>query len=254
MFQYVGLIYNYVGSQYNINHELIALKLRHTFRVYKLMIKLVEKLELNNHDARLALFIALFHDLGRFYEAKINNKFNNKYDHASDSVKILFEEDFIKLFPIEEEDYDLIKKAVYYHNKKELPEELSDKERFFCNMIRDVDKIDIYHVIANDEPKEFKVMPTEKVLFNYYDKELIDIKDIHNMSDTIVLYFAFQDELAFKESREILYEKGNLEEFVDSIKVSDDTLIKDTFDHLKEETYSRRDDYLYQRRKIKKRG
>ncbi len=254
MFQYAELICDYVLKNYDVSNDLISMKLKHTIRVYELMVKLVEKLQLDNHDARLALFIALFHDLGRFYEAQKNNKFNNRYDHAADSVQVLFDEGLIKEFPIDEKDYDLIKKAVFYHNKKELPEDLTDKEQFFCHMIRDVDKIDIFHVMATEDVKTFYFIPTEKVLTNFYNKELIDIRDIKNKSDTTLLYLAFPDQLHFKESVKILKEKGYLDEFINSIDVNNDPLIKDIFDHLVEEMDTRYENSLNNKKVLRKEG
>lgn len=253
MFQYVELIYQYIKDNYNLDHELVDLKLRHTFRVYRLMIELAEKLNLNNHDARLSLFIALFHDLGRFYEVLKNNKFNNvRFDHADASVQILFNDGLIKKFPIDEDDYEIIRKAVFYHNKKDIPKDLKDKEKFFCYMIRDVDKIDILHVIAKEEKKSFKYIPTEVILKNFYNKELIDLKDIGNKSDTIVLYLAWQDQLVFKESKEILYQKGYLDELINSIDILDNILNQDIFNHLIDEVYNHRDDYLYKNKVLRK--
>ena len=158
----------------------------------------------------------------------------------------------IQEFPIDEEDYDVVLKAVYYHNKKDLPDDLTDREEYFCHMIRDVDKIDIYHVVANDLKKEFSFMPTDKVLEEFYNKELIDIDDIKNKSDTIVLYFSFQDQLYFRESLALLDYKGYLEEFINSIVVEHDQLLQDTFYHLVDETYQHRDNNMYLRR-VKKR-
>lgn len=252
MYHNVELIEQYVKDNYNLDDKLIKIKLLHTVRVYELMIKLVEMLNLKEHDKVLALYIALFHDIGRFYEAKHNKKFNNKYDHANDSVTILFEDGLIKEFDIKEEDYELIKKAIYYHNKLDVPEELTDREKYFCHMIRDVDKIDIYHVLANEYQKEFNYMPTNEVLNGFYDKELINVNDIKNPSDSIVLYLSFQDQLYFRESLALLNSKGYLEEFINSIKVSDNNLVKDTFSHLKEETYDHRDNNMYKRRVLKK--
>lgn len=252
MYVYLEIIKKYVRDNYNLDEELINIKLEHTIRVYELMIKLVEMLNLNNHDKVLALCIALFHDLGRFYELKVNKKMSKSYDHAKDSTTILFNEGLIKKFPIDEDDYDLILKAVYYHNKKDLDDSLTDREKFFCHLIRDVDKIDIYHVLATDLKKEFNCMPTNKILEQFYNKELIDTNDLKNKSDLIVLYLSFQDQLYFRESLALLDYKGYLEEFINSIVVLQDQLLKDTFDHLVEETYNHRDDSMYKRKVRKK--
>ena len=70
MYEYVKILERYVKENYNLDDDIIKIKLAHTVRVYELMVKLVELLNLNDHDKVLALCIALFHDLGRFYEFK----------------------------------------------------------------------------------------------------------------------------------------------------------------------------------------
>ena len=219
----------YIDDNYDLNNPLTKGKYFHTLRVVNLMRELVCRLDLDEDEKRLAIFIALFHDLGRFYEGKINNKFSNtNYDHASVSNDILFKDGFIKNFPIKESEYEIIKKAIYYHNKIEIGDELNPIERLFAMYIRDVDKIDILKGVSNHH-YEFSVMPNQKVLDNYFNHEAIDVNDIHSSSDTVVFYFSFYYQLYTMEAMDILEEKGYMNDFIYDVKVSKDDEVEKTF-------------------------
>ena len=232
MDKYLEIFKKYIDENYDLDDPLIKLKYYHTLRVVKLMEDLVNRLELSNDEKRLAIFIALFHDLGRFYEAKINKQFSNvKFDHASFSNVILFYEGFIKNFPIKEEEYEIVKKAIYYHNKYDIGNELTPTEKLFAMLIRDVDKIDILKVVSTYN-LEFNKIPTKKVLDNYYNRELIDVHDIHSISDRIVLYLSFYYQLYIPESKDILDEKEYMDDFISSVKLNEDDEINQYFYNL----------------------
>ena len=144
-----------------------------------LMIDLALRLNLSDEDVRLAFHIGLFHDLGRFREVVRSNKFNNlTFDHGAYSNKILFNDDFIHEFNISENDYLTIKKALFFHNKKDLNSNLSSREELFCKMIRDMDKLDIITVMIPKNILSFTKKQNKKVLSNYFMDQTIDLKDV----------------------------------------------------------------------------
>ncbi|MBP5683640.1 MAG: HD domain-containing protein [Bacilli bacterium] len=230
MEKYLGIFKRYIDENYDLENPLVKLKYYHTLRVVDLMKDLVNRLGLSEDEKRLAIFIALFHDLGRFYEAKLNKQFSNvNFDHAYFSNFILFYEGFIKNFPIKEEEYEIIKKAIFYHNKIEIGRELNPEARLFAMYIRDVDKIDILKVISENH-LEFNAIPSKKILTNYYKQESIDVHDIRSSSsDKIILYLSFYDQLYTPEAKEILNEKGYMEDFICSVKLNENEKINNYF-------------------------
>ena len=228
------LFKTYIDDNYDLNNPLTKEKYFHTLRVVNLMRDLVCRLDLSEDEKRIAIFIALFHDLGRFYEGKVNKKFTNvNYDHASVSNDILFKEGFIKNFPIKESEYEIIKKAIYYHNKFEIGDELNPTEKLFAMYIRDVDKIDILKVVSNHH-YEFNVMPNQKLLDNFYNQEAIDVRDIHSSSDSVVFYFSFYYQLYTTEALDILIEKDYMNDFIYDVKVSKDDEIGKAYEDMVE--------------------
>ena len=88
---------------------------------------IARELNLTEEEVNLAMLIGLFHDIGRFEQVRLYDTFSDKdtgLDHAAYSVKVLYEDGLIDKF-IDTHEYDnIIKKAVFYHNKKVIGEEV----------------------------------------------------------------------------------------------------------------------------------
>lgn len=141
---------NYVNN-FDMSNNMIKDKYDHTYRVCELSKNISKSLNLNEEDTSLAYLIALFHDIGRFSQAKEYNTFNDlkSVDHAYLGYKILFEDGLIRSF-IDDSSYDnIIKKAILNHNKYEIENDLSDKELLHSKIIRDIDKLDIIYNVVN---------------------------------------------------------------------------------------------------------
>lgn len=143
---------NYVdgfSSDDGVIRENLQLKKDHTFRVRTEMRTLAAALGIEGNDLLLAETIALFHDLGRFYQFY---KYGTFYDGASENhaelgLKILAEKDVLAGLP--EKEQELVTKAIRYHNRLKIPADESERCQTFCRMIRDADKLDIYKVLTD---------------------------------------------------------------------------------------------------------
>ena len=228
---------DYVTSNYDINNKLINEKYLHSMRVSALMLDLALRLNLSDSDVRLAFQIGLFHDLGRFREAVRSSKFNNLiFDHGAYSNKILFNDGFINEFDINEDDYLTIKKAVYFHNKKDLDNNLSQREELFSKMIRDTDKLDIIDTIIKKGVLSFTKKHNGVVLANYFNNDKIDLKNLKSSTDRVILYLSFLKDLYFDETREIAQERRDLNKIITGVPVSIEN--EELFNHLISKVYS----------------
>lgn len=158
---------------------LVEYKLFHTYRVRDNILKIAKSCNLSEYDINIAELIGLFHDIGRFrqyIEYKSYND-NETVNHAIYSANIIKEDNV--LHGISKEDFNVIYKAVYYHNVykvEKIEEKLTDREIYFLNMIRDADRLDIYNAMANVVPKLSK----EERYIWYNERE-----DIAYISDLI---------------------------------------------------------------------
>lgn len=133
-------------ANYDKDNPKVALKIEHTYRVMEASKNVAMSLGLDQDEIDLASLIGLLHDIGRFEQLKRYNCFidSKTIDHALLGVQILFDDNLISKFDIDQKDYPLIYKAIFNHNKYKIAEGLSEHEMLHCKIIHDADKIDIF--------------------------------------------------------------------------------------------------------------
>ena len=182
MNKYIEYFMNYVTLNYDMEDTLIVERYYHSLRVAKIMAILAKKMNMCDRDIELAFKLGLCHDLGRFYEITLYDGHNSVgFDHGNYSNKILFDDGFVRYMDIS--DHTLFRNVVYYHNKKDVPNDLSFRESIFTNMLRDADKIDIMLLSGRVENNIFDEFPTEEVLKCYKNNLPLNIRDFKNDSD-----------------------------------------------------------------------
>lgn len=225
---------NYVKN-YDMSDEKINLKYYHTYRVCEQSISICKSLNLNKEDTDIAYLIALLHDIGRFEQIKRFNTFDDSksMDHALFGCKILFEEGLIREFIIDDSYDEIIKKAVYNHNKFTIQEGLDERELLHSKIIRDADKIDIIYNVTdlgqiklNDDDSEI----SEKVKESFYKENIVSKKDKKTHNDSIMVMFAFVFDLNFKYSYEYFRENDFINKMYN--KLRNKSIFKEYVDEL----------------------
>ena len=241
-------------KNYNPEDAKIKIKISHIERVSQIAKKLAEDLNLSQEDAKLAELIGLLHDIGRFEQIKKYNTFLDKdsVNHAEYGVKILFEDGLIRKF-IKEEKYDkIIKLAILNHNKIEIEEGLTEKEKIHAKIIRDADKMDIFYILTIADKEEIwnnKDLSDEKLTDEVYkefvEDKFVNFKSMKTGVDLLAAHFSYLFNLYFKESIKIIYDKDYLKKLYNRFKFND----QQTKEKM-EELYQITQKYLEEKRKI----
>ena len=219
-------VFNEYVDNYDKNDFLIEKKIRHTYNVVDISEQIAKSLNLSEEEVKLAILIGLLHDIGRFEQAKIAGTYvdTKQIDHAEIGVRLLFEENKIREFLPEDLEYDeIIKKAVYEHNKFKISEELNKKERLYAQIVRDADKIDIYRMFVTDDMLKLGYASgytdtknfTEEVEDAFYNNEQLPKNKLKTMLDWLLNAIAFTYDINFKKSFLILKEKNYINIILD---------------------------------------
>lgn len=142
---------DYVKDFYSYNEECqrnIILKKEHTERVCSDIEIIASSLNLADDFILWAKTTALFHDIGRFYQLKTYNTFDDSIsvNHAELSADILESTGMLDKLPQDEKGSIL--KAVRYHNRYKIPMDENNNCILLTKLIRDADKLDIYKVLT----------------------------------------------------------------------------------------------------------
>ena len=217
-------------KNYNLEDGMIALKVRHTYEVVKKSEYIATELNLDKENIELAKVIGLLHDIGRFEQIKIYKEFNDKkMEHAEFGIKVLFEDNLIRKF-VEDKKYDeIIRKAIYNHNKLKIEDDLNDIELLHCKIIRDTDKLDNFRV--KQEEKMENIFPkiynekninyeniSSKVYEDFMKHKCIELDDRKTIIDYWVCVIAFIFDLNFNISLKYVKENNYIDNLIDRIE------------------------------------
>ena len=217
-------------KNYNPEVEKIKMKITHIERVSQIAKKLAEDLNLCQEDIELAELIGLLHDIGRFEQIRVYNTFldRDSINHAEYGVKVLFEDGLIREF-LEDDKYDkIIKLAILNHNKMEIQDGLSDREKLHAKIIRDADKMDIFYIltIANKKEVWYKEdLSEEKISDEAYkdfiENKLISYNKVKTGVDLLAIHFTYIFNLYFKQSIKIIYDNNYLDKLYNRFSFND---------------------------------
>ena len=208
-------------SNYDMSIMEISFKYHHSFAVMDLMGELAFRLDFDKEKLEIAKLIGLLHDIGRFEQfARYNTLSDSTTDHADESVIYLFDEGHIRDF-IEDDKYDeIIKTAIKYHNKLEIPNDLKGDNLLFTKMIRDMDKVDIYKQMAVNYNYKFDANEVTTELLEIFKQErLMPVEYVKTETDIVIKYLAFIFDINFNESYDILVSSDNFDLFLSTIEV-----------------------------------
>jgi len=148
---------NYVDSFRDVDtklHPMMELKLQHSLRVADEARGIATDLGWAESEVILAEAIGLFHDVGRFLQYQ---KYQTYYDpksvnHGCLGFQILTDSDWLN--PVTADEKTIVLESVRLHNVHSLPADLSAELKKFVDLVRDADKLDIYHVVNSAFDKQ----------------------------------------------------------------------------------------------------
>ena len=134
------------------------------------------------------------------------------------------DEQIIKNNEHHNKDTGLLEMAIRQHNKYRVKEDLTERQRMFCDILRDADKVDIFKVNA-DIPMEIiydvtteelkNGVITKEVRESFYKKETV-LKSVRRSAvDHIVGHISLLFELVYKESYRQVKEQGYVYKLLD---------------------------------------
>lgn len=239
-------------SSYDLSDPKINLKIDHTYHVADMCDTISSSLSFDENYRDIAWFIGMMHDIGRFEQLRRYNTFLDRIslNHAALSADILFNNKLICNFlNISEKKLDnlknnisydskilnIIEKAVRFHNLKSLPNDMTDDELLFANILRDADKIDILRVCSITPHSEIYDIPEDAFRTASYTIEVyedaINCRDVDRSNsktgiDFITGHIAFIYGIVFTESFRQIVKQGYLAKLMDFKSINPDTIIK----------------------------
>lgn len=191
---------------YDFSNDKIARKYSHTLRVKTLCELIAKELGLNNEQIALAGICGLYHDIGRFEQARIYNNFDDlkTIDHGDLGYEIFLKQ-FVDKLNLSSKDRQVVAKSIKHHNKF-LVENLTEEELLFTNIVRDADKIDILYQLANvhETINDGEGEISTKIRNGFLERKPLNRKDVTNDKENNILLLAFIWDFNFECAYQII--------------------------------------------------
>lgn len=208
----------------------IDLKRNHSYRVWENTADLAQHLQCSGQEQILIETAGLLHDIGRFKQFEVYGTFSDKksVNHAQLSVEVIRENNLLE--DLDSAEQESIITAVFNHNKKEIPDDLSKRDRLFVKILRDSDKLDIWKIVTDyycqtegttnntlqlDLPDEPEINPHN--IEDLLQERMVDLQNLKTLNDFKLLQIGWIYDLNFHRSYEILKEKNYLESIFDTL-------------------------------------
>ena len=177
----------------------------------------------NEEEIVIMQLIALFHDIGNFEQKNYNYLDNFEEDSTMKSIEILFDDGLIRKITDETKYDNMIKVAIFCHNKDGLPKNIDEKMICACNIMKDVHKLEELRMVINYPyiDNRINTYPSTLVynefkLFRPLKRELSD-----NNADNILIVMSNLFGLNYKISYTIVEEKQYIEKITNSLIYED---------------------------------
>ena len=213
-------------EHYDASDPKVRLKIIHTEQVAKICDAISAGIGLPESDRDLAWLTGMLHDIGRFEQLRRYHTFFDRIsvNHAQLSADLLFRDGLIRSFTEPSADDPLIEKVIRLHNVFALPDGLTERERMFCGLLRDADKIDIMRVNCETPLNEIYDMPEESFRTTRISDDVFrDAVSCQNVNrehsktavDYMVGHICFVFGLVYPVSIKLVKEQGYLDRMLD---------------------------------------
>ena len=220
-------------------YDMCKAKQIHTNAVAANCIHIAEYLGLSEYDCDLAWTIGELHDFARFGQVVVTKTLrdSDRYNHAKFGARLLFkhgiiEDIMLNYREVDDEDKVVMEKAIYHHSDFKLPDDLTERERLFCDIVREADQIDIFRTIAtsgwqtiygHSRDEILSADISDAILAAFPRHELADYSKRTTFADYHLAHIALCFGLKSAAARRRAIEQGWLQQLMD-IKFSNPTV------------------------------
>ncbi len=215
-------------ANYDLENVSVSLKIAHTYRVAVISEMIAESV---SENAVFAWLFGLLHDIGRFEQVTRYGTFKNalSVDHAELGADILFHNNlfdtFISEADLASEEFQKMKPiaeiVIRLHNKLRLPENLDACSRRYAKILRDADKIDIFHVLTESpyDKRNLTGLSARTEVMRYVTEHRCVPRPAGNFQyndlEALIAQCCMAFELEYPKSREIVIEQGYLKKLLE---------------------------------------
>lgn len=198
----------YLSNRDESYSEHIKLKYEHIHRVCTEIKKLSKTFSMNDEEIAFTEVLALLHDIGRFEQFDKYNTFADakSENHSIIALRVISEIGLQNEFS--DFQNEIISRSILNHNLPKIPDSEAPQIKFYSQILRDADKLDIwkvsleyniFHKIRTENfPSEYEI--PQELVNCFSDSRIIMLSQVKSFYDSILFRLSWVYDLSFPYS------------------------------------------------------
>lgn len=218
-------------KKFDMNKGNVKAMYFHSIKMMELCKSIASNLGVFNEEEIIVCgLIGLFHDIS-FFSNKNKNfiVLDDDNDYSKDTINLLFDSDKLIRDITKNTDYDnIIKIAIYCHNKNGLPKGFDKKLLHFCMVVKDAHVIENFRMIVNYPYMDMHIdnLPNSLVYNDFRNYKVISSKVSDNDADKILEVMSAIFGVYYVYSYYLLKEEGCVNKLFQSLYINDRNIKK----------------------------
>ena len=211
-------------KKFDMNNIMVKTKYFHSIIMMSLAEELATNLNIfNEEEIVVCKLIALFHEIEGFTSSNTYNIELDEVDYSMKSIEVLFDEGLIRKITPDTKYDNIIKIAIYCHNKNGLPKNIDDKMVAYCNIIKDIHKIDTFKMVLNSPYLDNRIdeFPSQMAYSDFKIFRKVEQKITENNADNILVVLSNIFDINYKYSYTMILNENYITKLIDSLVFND---------------------------------
>ncbi len=208
-------------KKYDMNNANIKSKYFHSLKMMELAKDIATTLGIfNEEEITVCELIGLFHEIGNFNSTPNSKIINDSNENCTEKTfDILFNNGLLRKITDDTKYDDIIKLAILFHDKNDLPSDINEKEKHFCLVIKDAHKLDIFRLMINYPYLDTRIdiYPSDMTYKDFKDYKVINEITSDNNADSILVILSYVYNLNYRYSYYLLNNNNYITKVIESL-------------------------------------
>ena len=229
-------IFEQYVRKYDMNNINIKARYFHSLKVMEIVKDLATELGIfTEEEIAVCELIGLFHEIGNFSSTPNYHIDEDNEDSSNKAIEVLFNKGLIREISKDKTYDNVIKLALYSYDKIGFPDNIDEKTKHICAIIKDAHNLDSFRLFVNypyvdtviksypsslvyDDFKSFKTI-SSKVSDNASDEVLVTLSKMYSFNYKYSYYLLKQNDYVNKIFNFLNFDNSELEGFFKQLMV-----------------------------------
>jgi len=212
-------------KKYNMNNINIKSRYFHSLKVMELCREIATSLGVfTEEEIVLCELIGLFHEIGGFsVTPDFHISLESDENVTNKTIEVLFEKGLIREITKDTRYDNVIKFAIYAHDKEGLPNNIGEKVKHVCKILRDAHNLDTFRMVLNYNYIDLRIdsYPSNLVYTTFKTMKKINKKVSENTADDVLVVLSNIFIFNYKYTYYLLKNNMYIDKIIETLSISE---------------------------------